>query len=191
MRMMSPTGSRKSRNRFVLGLALLGGILVWGAVSVTYGQAEKKPREQKGLKFDVPDDWPIEERGGVVAPIPVEEYVSQKFQEYDPRLEALQRELNSNFEELQKQLGSLEENLKEEIKKAREQIEPLRADITDLELAYDRLKAEQGRLARGKDPSEELKSQISLLTERLERLDRQITSLEFQIDLLREEVGSQ
>jgi len=52
-------------------------------------------KEQEGLRFDVPEDWPIEKRGGVVAPIPVDEYLVIKFKEVDKKIEALSDEIES------------------------------------------------------------------------------------------------
>jgi hypothetical protein len=52
----------------------------------------KKTKQQ--LHFQVPADWPIEERAGVVGPIPVEEYLALKFQQLETRLQALEQRLN-------------------------------------------------------------------------------------------------
>lgn len=46
---------------------------------------QNKIRSVKGLQFNVPDDWPIEERGGTVGPIPIEEYIAKKFSAIDSK----------------------------------------------------------------------------------------------------------
>ena len=67
----------------------------------------KKTAEQ--LHFKVPPDWPIEKRGGVMAPIPIEEYLGQKFNALDARLQAMEQHVNS----LDVRLRVLEEEAKQ------------------------------------------------------------------------------
>jgi len=52
-------------------------------------------KTKDGLRFTVPPDWPIEERNGVVAPIPVEEYLGRKFAGMESRLRTLEQQVNS------------------------------------------------------------------------------------------------
>ncbi len=47
---------------------------------------------QEGLRFTLPPDWPVEKRGGVVAPIPIEEYLARKFSAMDNRLRSLEQQ---------------------------------------------------------------------------------------------------
>ena len=46
------------------------------------------------LNFKVPPDWPIEKRGGVMAPIPIEEYLARKFAGISTQLQTLQERVN-------------------------------------------------------------------------------------------------
>ena len=48
-----------------------------------------------GLNFNVPADWPIEKRNGVVGPIPIEEYLGRKFSALDSRLQSLERQASA------------------------------------------------------------------------------------------------
>ena len=64
-------------------------------------------KEKKGIRFKLPADWPLEERDGSVNPVPVEEYLSQKFSAIDSRLSALERDL----EELKARLRITEREL--------------------------------------------------------------------------------
>jgi hypothetical protein len=50
---------------------------------------------QQGLHFKLPEDWPIEKRNGVVAPIPVEEYLSSKTKLLESRIHTLEQQLSS------------------------------------------------------------------------------------------------
>ena len=52
-----------------------------------------KTRTQEGLHFRVPEDWPIEKRGGVVGPIPLEEYVAKKLSAIEARLKSLEQQV--------------------------------------------------------------------------------------------------
>lgn len=57
----------------------------------------------KGLQFKLPEDWPIEDRGGAVGPIPVEEYLTLRFGKVDNKF----IELEARTRTLQEKLGTL------------------------------------------------------------------------------------
>ena len=80
--------------------------------------SEPKSRTIEGIHFKVPEDWPIEDRGGSLAPIPVEEYVGIKFAKYDSRIAALEASLK----------GTLEEN-----KALKDKVEGLETTVMSLE----------------------------------------------------------
>ena len=46
------------------------------------------------LHFKVPPDWPIEKRGGLVAPIPIEEYLARKFKSLEAHLQAIEQRVS-------------------------------------------------------------------------------------------------
>ncbi len=50
-------------------------------------------KSKKGLNFWAPEDWPVEERGGLVDTIPVEEYLSMKFKAMEGRLQTMEQQL--------------------------------------------------------------------------------------------------
>ena len=45
---------------------------------------------KEGLHFRVPEDMPIEKRGGIEAPIPFDEYMYSRFQQIDKRLKNME-----------------------------------------------------------------------------------------------------
>ena len=51
---------------------------------------------KSGLHFRVPADWPIEERNGVTAPVPIEEYVTKKFATLEARIRTLEQQLSGS-----------------------------------------------------------------------------------------------
>ncbi len=94
---------------------LVRGLIAWGILVfvVTGLQAEDvgvgplawaedaaaaKPLMQrkavKGVTFVLPPDWPIEERDGFTAPIPIEEYLARKFRTIESRLQMLEQRLS-------------------------------------------------------------------------------------------------
>ena len=66
----------------------------------------RKTAEQ--LHFELPPDWPVEKRGGIVGPIPVEEYLALKFKALEARLQTIEQRLNG----LDLRLRVMEEALK-------------------------------------------------------------------------------
>lgn len=87
----------------MLVLAVASGILgvgVLGAAGAVAGEddASKESvtvrKTADGLHFKVPPDWPIEKRGGITAPIPIEEYLARKFKALDVELQGLEQHLN-------------------------------------------------------------------------------------------------
>ena len=71
--------------------------------------AEGTVRKMKdGLRFQVPADWPIETRNGIVGPIPIEEYLGRKFKAMEGQLQLLGQQLSS----IELRLRLLEEQAK-------------------------------------------------------------------------------
>lgn len=50
---------------------------------------------KRGLKFWVPEDWPIEEKNGQAGPVNIEEYLAVKFKAMDQRLQAMEQLLQA------------------------------------------------------------------------------------------------
>ena len=78
-------------------------------------------KTEDGLRFRLPSDWPVEKRGAVVAPIPVEEYLSRNVSGFEARLRAIEQQLGS----FDLRLRVLEEAVKQqEHRRATEQPQP-------------------------------------------------------------------
>lgn len=56
--------------------------------------SENPVRVVSGVGFSVPADWPIERRNGATGPIPIEEYMSLKFNKLEERISALEKKLD-------------------------------------------------------------------------------------------------
>ncbi len=52
-------------------------------------------KKKDGLRFNVPPDWPVEERNGAVGPIPIEEYLGKKFSGLESRLRVLEQQVSA------------------------------------------------------------------------------------------------
>lgn len=83
---------------------LLSGVLVCVCVT-SHGveaaeaagvvEAPTVVKKKDGLRFNVPSDWPVEERNGAVGPIPIEEYLARKFSSLESRLRLLEQQISS------------------------------------------------------------------------------------------------
>ena len=88
-------------------------------------KSEPKTRTIQGINFSVPEDWPITDQGGALAPIRVEEYVTLKFGKVDQHFQAL--------EETVKSLSKENSELKEKLKQVEGTAMDLEARLIDLE----------------------------------------------------------
>jgi len=79
---------------FVLAADGLGPAAAWAEEASGAGPATVR-KSVKGLHFQLPPDWPVEERGGITAPIPIEEYLATKFKTLESRLQILEQQLSS------------------------------------------------------------------------------------------------
>jgi len=90
----------------------IGAIMFLTVDGSGYAQNTKT---RNGLNFQVPEDWPIEKRGGIVAPIPTEEYISIKFKTTEKEFQTIKADLASKFAELQLNIKNAEINFTKEI----------------------------------------------------------------------------
>ena len=100
-----------------LAVVFLGTTLIGIALNPAHlGAEETKQQKQnlKGLQFNVPSDWPIEQRNGTLGPIPIEEYLTLKFDKIDARINETKIDLaqiNEKFKALDARLTTVEESL--------------------------------------------------------------------------------
>ncbi len=88
-------------------------LLLLGAGMGPARAAQDQPTATKtkdGLHFNLPSDWPVEKRDGVVGPVPVEEYLTRRFNVLDSRLRVVEDQMNS----FDVRLRVLEEQLKKQ-----------------------------------------------------------------------------
>ena len=96
----------------LITLSLIGLLAAGeGFAQAEDGAATERPtvrKTQEQLHFELPLDWPVEKRGGIVGPIPVEEYLAMKFKALEARLQVIEQRLNG----LDLRLRVVEEGLK-------------------------------------------------------------------------------
>jgi methyl-accepting chemotaxis protein len=156
--------------------------LVSGLVSNYAAEEEATVKTQKGLKFQVPEDWPIEERNGVVAPIPIEEYLDIKFKDIVLQLDALKKDLADKFEKLESDLEVVKSEALDKVAALGTRVDSLGEDAQGLSLDLDKLVARLNSIETGlKEISEESdSSQVNTgnIAQQLRNLDSRIKQLE-------------
>ncbi len=69
---------------------------------------------KEGLKFRIPSDMPIETRGGLVSPVPFDEYLYIKFKKIEERVTEVDKklaEVDKKIEGLGKTLSAIDKKL--------------------------------------------------------------------------------
>lgn len=178
-----------------LGFVLIVSMgLIFIMCANNYAQSSKKVGK---LNFQVPEDWPIEKRGGLMTPIPTEEYMLSKFKEIEKEFQTIGEDFSEAFKSFESDLKSIEEGLSKEIKKRQSESEAqgnpsrnLAGILSNIEL----LKGELARLDRkitNKIKSmqaklEDIDPQIEFINENLDGLQTQIYRLDEKIDFVQE-----
>ena len=93
-------------------ICILASGLIWLGLPWKGVQAQDDERKNvtaKGINFNVPEDWPIEERGGAVGPIPIEEYLGLKFRKVDAKF----GDIESGTSGTKEKLNTIDERLNE------------------------------------------------------------------------------
>ena len=63
---------------------------------------------KEGLSFRVPEDMPIEKRGGLLGPIPFDEYTYSKLKQIDTKIQGL----NEKLDRIEKKMDEAKEEKK-------------------------------------------------------------------------------
>lgn len=96
------------------------------AYAQTEEEGEFVVKSKDGLHFKVPADMPIVERGGVILPLPTDEYLIQKINALTERMDDLRNRteaLDQKVDSLNKQLERLFLHLSQTQKKERQGIQ--------------------------------------------------------------------
>lgn len=180
---------RTSTPKMILGLVVIF------ALAVTAGPTHaQKAKEMEGLRFQVPEDWPIEKRGGVLGPIPTEEYVALKFEKVNQELEAVKTEMSGQFSEIKADLESLRTELSKDIQNAAANAAVLGAsggaDMSGMLARLEEAESQLGRLDRKlTNKLMDISREFEGINLQIKALEESLKSLHTQVIKLDEEVG--
>jgi len=153
----------------------------------------QNPKEVDGLRFKVPEDWPIEKRGGVLAPIPTEEYVSMKFKDIDKEFEDIKVGMADKISALQSNLDKMASELSKEIMNAQDQGAPpgdAGVDVMGIMARLDEVESQLGRLDRKlTNKLMDIQKEFEGVNLHMTTLKKSLESWQTQLYKLDEEVG--
>ncbi|MBI3324655.1 MAG: hypothetical protein HYZ92_05185 [Candidatus Omnitrophica bacterium] len=108
-----PQPASRLRKNSLPALVLMA-LLACGAPAMAAEKREASDgvvvKSEDGLRFKLPADWPVEKRNGILAPVPIEEYLSKKFSGVESRLQQLEQQING----FDLRLRVIEEELKKQ-----------------------------------------------------------------------------
>lgn len=167
-------------------MIIAAGWVIVGSAGV-HADDDDSVKTEKGLRFAVPSDWPIEEHGGALAPIPVEEYVVRKFKAIESRLKTIESSLEKKSEDLPGSSAAMKSDSDQPVSEPSEmagQLEELAKDVAQLKEQSGFLKtAEPDRSSDEKATSDKnIAEQIRLIRARLEDVERRLGVVEFHQD---------
>jgi len=179
------------RKLMIDAMVRVAGILVILTMAISsYAQNIKK---KNGLYFQVPEDWPIEKRGGILAPIPTEEYVSIKFKTTEKEFQMIRDDLTNKFEELQLDIKTMEIKFSKEVQKMQVQADSQSESgdaLTDLFARLNMLESEIRRL------DIKITTKVAVMKVKVDEVvtltglfEKRIKALHSQIKVLKEEIN--
>lgn len=173
----------------VLCLCLIAGVK---ECPVSAQEDVRSPQSQKGLHFGVPEDWPIEKRGGVLAPVPVEEYVMARFKNTAAQLETMKNELTGLIQGIRADLEDFKSSSKQRLETLQQELDFIKNDRRRTDSApapstdSDRIKNLEHRIeALHKDLTEKVEG-LRLSFEEMDQ--KKIRNLQFNLDVLDEKI---
>ncbi len=172
------------RGVFQRALFIAAAGVVMAGSSDSYAEEKMSFKTQKGLNFAVPEDWPIEEHGGALAPISVEEYVSRKFKAVEERLDVIEKSLSEKEKAVEVPSSGVT-NSGEPSPEITGLLGTLAKDTEELKAQMEFLKNETpARSAVDQSVSDKnLADQIRLIKTHLEEMERRLGTIEFHQDI--------
>jgi len=185
---------------FVVGFIGMVGLIMVLSIE-GFAQNTKK---SGGLNFQVPEDWPIEKRGGVLAPIPTEEYVLNKFKEVAEEFELVRDAFEVTSKDFSTELKNVEGRLASEIKKMKEDAGSVdgggssSGGTAEASKNVEALQSESARLDRKitnkvlemQSKFEDINQQIVGIEKSVKGIQTQLYKLDEKIDFMSERTGA-
>lgn len=185
-------------NVFLKKLVIISTVFAAGVLMILtvddLGYAENT-KSKSGLNFHVPEDWPIEKRGGILGPIPTEEYMVIKFTKVEEEFQAMKADLKGKIEELQISIDNVQANFTIEIQKTQTQTENpvgVEDDLNDMLANLASMETQIGNLDRKitskvatmKSQSEATATTVKSFEKKIESLQSQIYKIDEAIDYI-------
>jgi methyl-accepting chemotaxis protein len=146
-------------------------------------EEDEMVQTQKGLRFAVPDDWPIEKRAGILGPIPVEEYVAMKFDNVLSQFDAVTQALDETRGQMATLVADLERDTAEKFKNLYTDVDDIKFQVETLASDIDRLRTSLQGIESGiKVIDNRITQQFPSLDERIGALERRTRSIELHLD---------
>ncbi len=162
--------------------------VIFFAVTVTLGiggnlsrQAMAETKTQRGLNFAVPEDWPVEESGGIVAPVPVQDYVLKKFAEIKTELEALRQDIGGANP--QTAFTSTSTTIQSYAPEVTERLDALEAEVQALKAGAEVWKTFEARFEKIDAEQKSLQTQMDDWKTWQEDVERRLGHIEFKLDI--------
>jgi uncharacterized phage infection (PIP) family protein YhgE len=151
-------------------MIVLSGVICLAFVWPGNGHAQDI-KQMGNLNFRVPDEWPVEKKGGLVMPVPTEEYVTMKFKEIEKEFLAVRSEMAETFGRFELTLMNMEKDLSKETKKFESENEAQKESSAELTAVLSGIESLKGELAR---LDEKMTAKINSIESRLDVIDPDI-----------------
>lgn len=178
--------SKMNKKIILITIAILSvtAIIIPNSIKCYAQEGQDTTRTQKGLKFNVPEDWPIEERNGVVGPIPIEEYIDIKFKDIASQLEALKQDWAKKIEEVNLELNNFKTDVSEKLKLPDSLMEPEKTE-KDWSVILDEIMSRLGLVEKELDL---LSEEMNAIKTQNDSVVKQYKDILASIDNLRSEL---
>ena len=191
-------GTRQRRKKILTAIAIIsicGLLVMWVMRGYAANEEKSSVKTQKGLRFIVPEDWPIEERNGVVAPIPIEEYITKRFKNIEAKLSYISgvlEDVKSGLGDRKVESPNVSEEAKSKIQKMEtdtaKQFEGIKSGMGSLTNSVGNLKSDLEKVdSRITYIDKGVPDKIASFEKKLDELEKKIRNLEFYVDSMLEE----
>lgn len=174
------------KTKGMLWISILG-LMIVGLANSRGETIPETTKTKKGLRFTVPEDWPVEERAGVVAPISVAEYVTKKFRDIESRLEKIEHDISIELKDAQNERSPAQQDIPRQLQEMNARLESIAQEAAQLKNQGE----SSGNAASGWKQVEsqlnvldkDMRNEMKLLRTRIEDVERRLRTIEFHLEM--------
>lgn len=180
MRAHDTRGSIFKGTYFVQCLALLvmAGVFFVAAGRLVAEQTEIQTK--KGLHFAVPTDWPVEEHAGIVAPVPVQDYVLKKFGEIQSEFDDVRRLIEDKS---RTSSGGSSSTMQSDPYHLVERVAALEKSLEPLATVVQTIKGIEGPVKKMEESQKTIDEDLQNLKAFQEDIERRLGTVEFKLNI--------